>query len=401
MTGNAPARLDPALWRERPGIDRLFQALDVQQGATKVVGGAVRDALLGAPVADLDFATRLAPAEVVRRLEAAGLKAVPTGLAHGTVTAIVGGLPYEVTTLRLDKETDGRWAKVAFTEDWEADAARRDFTVNALYADPLSGEVQDYFGGIEDLKRRVVRFIGDPFQRIAEDHLRILRFFRFSARLAAELDPAGLSACTARRNDLLALSRERIRDELLKILSYQSPAKALAVMEANGILKTILPEGTDLARLIRTMAAEARTGVQPDPLRRLSALLPEDPERAAATAARLRLSRKDQARMRHAATAGPVPTDPRILAYRTSAEATLDRLLLTDDPRAGDWAPRLACWSRPRLPISGKDLIAMGLAPGPQVSRTLQRVEERWMEAGFPEERFRVLHLARIELGVA
>ncbi|WP_448578429.1 CCA tRNA nucleotidyltransferase [Thermaurantiacus sp.] len=400
MTEAAPPRLDPALWRHRPGIDRLFDALDVRQGATRIVGGAVRDALLGAPVSDLDLATRLAPTDVVRRLEEAGLKAVPTGLAHGTVTAIAGGLPYEVTTLRVDKETDGRWAKVAFTGDWEADATRRDFTVNALYADPLSGEVHDYVGGIEDLKHRIVRFIGDPFQRIAEDHLRILRFFRFSARLAAEPDPAGLAACTARRNDLLTLSRERIRDELLKLLSYRNPAAALAVMESAGILKTILPEGGDLARLAGTVAAEERAGVPPDPLRRLAALLPEDPDLAAATAARLRLSRKDQARLKDAATPGAVPADPRILAYRTSAEAALDRLLLTDDPRAGAWAPRLAGWHRPRLPVSGRDLIAMGLAPGPQVSRTLRRVEERWMETGFPAERSRVLQLARDELGL-
>ena len=400
MTDAGPARLDPAIWRARPGMDRLLAALGGATGETRIVGGAVRDALLGATVSDIDLATRLKPLEVMARLEAAGIKAVPTGLAHGTVTAVVAGTPHEVTTLRIDAETDGRHARVAFTDDWRADAARRDFTVNALYADPLTGEVHDFFGGIADLRGRILRFIGDPLQRIAEDHLRILRFFRFSARLAARLDEAGLAACALRANDLLTLSRERIRDELQKLLAVADPVPTVDMMLDKGILAPVLPEARERDRLARLVAAEKAARVAPDPLRRLAALLPGDPAIAEAVAQRLRLSRKDQARLAGAATPGALPADPRVLAYRSGAEVALDRMLLAGDPRARDWAPRLAQWRRPRLPLSGKDLIAMGLPPGPQVSQALKAIEARWLEAGFPD-RPRVLAIAREVLGIA
>ncbi len=196
-------------------MPRLMRALGAAKGETRFVGGCVRDTLLGLEVSDVDLATRLQPQEVMQRLEAAGIKAVPTGLAHGTVTAVINGAPVEVTTLRRDVATDGRRATITYTEDWREDAARRDFTINALMADPESGEIHDYFGGIDDLGARHVRFIGDPLVRIAEDHLRILRFFRFHARFGIGApDKAGLAACAARANDLMALSRERIADEL-------------------------------------------------------------------------------------------------------------------------------------------------------------------------------------------
>ncbi len=394
------ARVDPGIWRSRPQMSRLLSALDAGSGATRVVGGAVRDGLLGLPVADIDFATRLAPGAVIAALEAAGLKAVPTGLSHGTVTAVAGGRGYEVTTLREDVETDGRRARVAFTDDWRADAARRDFTINALYADPLTGEVMDWFGGVDDLAARVVRFIGDPLARIAEDHLRILRFFRFSGRYADTLDPAGLAACAARAGDLLTLSRERVRDELLRILAGPAPDRILAVMRDHGILAIILPEAGDVERLSRLLAAEARAGAMPSPLRRLAALLPEDPALAPALAGRLRLANAERARLAAILAPGTVPPDPRALAFRIGAEATIDRLLLTDDPRAAEWLPRLVAWHPPRLPVSGRDLIAMGLPPGPQVSRALAEVEARWIAAGFPPDRAEVLALARAVLGV-
>lgn len=209
--------------------------LGAPAGETRFVGGCVRDALLGLPVSDIDLATRLRPEAAMERLKAAGIRAVPTGLAHGTVTAIVAGAPIEVTTLRRDVSTDGRRATVAFTDDWREDAARRDFTINALSADPASGEVFDYFGGEADLAARRVRFIGDPLTRIAEDHLRILRFFRFHARFGAgEPDADSLAACVARANDLMALSRERIADELSKLLALPDPAATAALMEARG-----------------------------------------------------------------------------------------------------------------------------------------------------------------------
>ncbi len=236
-------KLDPEKWRKQRGMRRLLAALGANKGLTRYVGGAVRDDLLRLPVSDVDLATRLQPQEVVERLEAAKIKAVPTGIDHGTVTAVSDGHPYEVTTLRRDVSTDGRWATVAFTDDWKADAARRDFTLNALSADPRTGEIFDYFDGLGDLKRRHIRFIGDPLQRIAEDHLRILRFFRFHARFGSgEPDAAALEACTRRANDLMALSRERIADELLKLLAVSDPTPTIAIMLQRGILRPVLPE---------------------------------------------------------------------------------------------------------------------------------------------------------------
>src|SRR6476660_1608652 len=236
-------RLDAAKWRKRRGMVRLLDALGANAALTRYVGGAVRDDLLQLPVSDVDLATRLQPDEVVTRLEKARIKAVPTGIEHGTITAVSDGQPFEVTTLRRDVATDGRRATVAFTDDWKEDAARRDFTINALSADPVSGEIFDYFGGLDDLEHRHIRFIGDPFQRIAEDHLRILRFFRFHARFGSgELDSEAIEACTARANDLMALSRERIADELLKLLNVACPARTLAIMLDRSILKPVLPE---------------------------------------------------------------------------------------------------------------------------------------------------------------
>ena len=396
-------RLDTQLWADRPGFQTLLKVLQAHSGATRIVGGAVRDWLLKLPVSDVDLATRLTPSETIAALGAAGIRAVPTGLAHGTVTAFTGNTNYEITTLRRDVMTFGRHADVAFTSDWREDAARRDFTINALYADVQSGDVIDFFGGLDDLSDRRVRFIGAPLERIAEDHLRILRFFRFSARFAPVLDADGVAACAARANDLMALSRERIRDELLKLLALPSPAPTVAAMLEHGILKPVLPEvdGARTAALEALIEAEAAVGTGGDGLRRLAALLPEDPRIAGDIAARLKLSNAGKARLIHAATRDAVTKDPRVLAYAIGPEATLDRLLLTADPRAAHWAGPFASYVRPRLPISGKDLIAMGLAPGPAVSRRLGEVEQRWIAAGFPADRNRVMVIAREVLGVA
>ncbi|HPU16779.1 MAG TPA: CCA tRNA nucleotidyltransferase, partial [Polymorphobacter sp.] len=241
----------------------------------KFVGGAVRDALLGVVVTDVDVATQLPPEAVVERLTAAGVKVVPTGIAHGTVTAVTPEIAIEITTLRRDVTTDGRRATVAFTDQWQEDAARRDFTINALYADPDSGEILDFFGGMADLAARRVRFIGAPLERIAEDHLRILRFFRFHARFGnGAPDADGMAACTARANDLMALSRERIRDEISKLLAVTDPTPTVALMVDAGILRPVLPEivpdGT--ARLAALVVVEP----EPNWVRRLAALLPVD-----------------------------------------------------------------------------------------------------------------------------
>ncbi len=266
MAVTEPATLPHADWMTRPGLDRLATALGADEGAARYVGGAVRDTLLGLAVSDIDVATVHPPQDVVRRLQAAGIKAVPTGIAHGTITAVADGTVVEVTTLRHDVTTDGRHAEVAFTEDWQADAARRDFTMNALYADMHTCRLHDYFGGVADLRAGRVRFIGDPLRRIAEDHLRILRFFRFLARFGDSPDAAGLDACIARANDLMALSRERIADELLKLLVARDAVAVLRLMTAHSIWRPVLPE-LDLAaveRLAALSAAEAEAGLAPD-----------------------------------------------------------------------------------------------------------------------------------------
>lgn len=377
-------KIDAEKWRKRRGMKRMLEALGAEEGLTRYVGGAVRDELLELPVSDVDLATRLEPPEVIRRLEAARIKAVPTGLEHGTVTAVSDGHPYEVTSLRRDVSTDGRRATVAFTSDWEEDAARRDFTINALSADPQTGEVHDYFGGLDDLFNRHVRFIGDPLKRIAEDHLRILRYFRFHARFGAgEPDRGALAACTARAKDLMALSRERIADELLKLLALPEPAQTLAIMIERKILKPVIPEiAADAIRhLEQVIAAERSAGIAPDGLRRLAALLPADTAVADSVGARLRLSNKARKRLSCAA-ARTIEHAPEALAYRLGNDCAVDRLLLTGCPEE---AARISQWRAPRLPIAGGALIARGVPKGPLVARTLRRIEDRWIAAGFPD----------------
>jgi poly(A) polymerase len=396
-------KLPEADWQTRKGMRALLAALDSKKGATRYVGGCVRDALLGLSMSDVDLATRLAPDEVMTRLEGAGIKAIPTGLAHGTVTAVVGGAPVEITTLRRDVSTDGRRATIAYTDDWAEDAARRDFTINAFSADPISGEIFDYFGGLADLEARRVRFIGDPLTRIAEDHLRILRFFRFHARFGSrEADQAALEACATRANDLMALSRERIADELLKLLGLEAPAGAVTLMVDRDILKPVLPEieGEGVARLARLIRREAEAGAEVNAIRRLAALLPSDPDAAASVAARLRLSKRATRRL-VAAAARPAGDEaaPELMAYRLGVEEAADRILLGEgDPHR---LVRLADWQRPRLLIGGGDLIKLGLEPGPIVARTLQAIEREWSEAGFAAEKEKQRALARRHVDLA
>jgi poly(A) polymerase len=375
--------LDAAKWRKKRGMKRLLAALGADEKLTRYVGGAIRDDLLGLPISDIDLATRIPPHEVVERLEKARIKAVPTGIDHGTVTAVSDGHPFEITTLRRDVSTDGRRATVAFTDDWQEDAARRDFTINALSADPLTGELFDYFGGLPDLEHHHIRFIGDPFQRIAEDHLRILRFFRFHARFGSgALDTAALEACTARANDLMALSRERIADELLKLLGMADPSPTVTVMLDRAILRPVLPEiePDRIVDLRALVAAEREARVEPDSLRRLAALLPRDPEMVEDVAARLRLSNKARKRITCSAERN-TSAEPQALAYRVGTQCAVDRLLLAGIP---DDAAAIAEWHPPRLPIGGGALIKRGLPEGPIVAKTLRRIEDRWVEDGFP-----------------
>jgi poly(A) polymerase len=279
--------------------------------------------------------------------------------------------------------TDGRRATIAYTDDWQEDAARRDFTMNALSADPKTGEIFDYFGGLDDLLARRVRFIGDPEARIAEDHLRILRFFRFHARFGAgEPDPEALDACTARANDLMALSRERIADELLKLLGLPDPSSTVVIMLDRAILKPVLPEieASALVSLERLIAAESAAKVEAQAPRRLAALLPPEALLAEKIAVRLRLSNKARKRLA-CAVQRELGSNPEALAYRVGVDCAVDRLLLAGEPAR---AASLAGWRTPRLPIGGGKLIARGIVEGPDVARTLKRIEDRWVEAGFP-----------------
>ena len=370
-------RLPDAEWTHRTDLGAVVAALG--PGMARYVGGAVRDTLLDLPVKDIDLATPLIPDEVMRRLKAAAIRVVPTGIEHGTVTAALAAGPVEITTLRRDVSTDGRRATVAFAEDWREDAARRDFTINALYADPATGQIDDWFGGLADLAARRVRFIGDARQRIREDHLRILRFFRFQARFGAwPADPEAEAACAELAPTLRGLSRERVGMELMNLLALPDPTIAIARMADLGVLAQVLPEG-DPATLAALVAEEARQQAAPVALRRLAALLPAQPTLAEAVASRLRLSNNLKQRLSLAAARRDAPGDPYALAYRLGHDAALDRLLL-----AGAAIAPLTGWSIPRFPLKGGTVVERGVRAGPAVARILQTVEARWLAERFP-----------------
>lgn len=382
MNVDAPAaRIAPPAFLSDPALGAVLRALP----EARLVGGSVRDALASCQVADVDLATPRRPEQVSAALQAAGLRAVPTGIAHGTVTAISGGRGFEVTTLRRDVATDGRRAVVAFTEDWREDAARRDFTINAMSMTP-DGAVFDYFGGLADLAAGRIRFVGEPATRIAEDYLRVLRFFRFHARYArVEPDAGALAALSAAAPNLARLSAERVWSELKRILIAPDPRGALALMATLGVLGAALPEGADPARLGRMIAA----GVPADPVLRLAGLLTGD---AAALAARLKLSSEERDRL-IALQLPPVP-DP------AATDAGLRRMLADNLPQtligrtwiaeagsmgSNGWAAlraRLAGMPRPVFPLEGRDALAIGFTEGPEVGRALKAVRAWWLAGG-------------------
>lgn len=367
-----------APWMHREDLGALVAALGHENA--RYVGGAVRDSLLSLPVKDIDMATVLLPEAVIERLKAAAIRHVPTGIDHGTVTAVLPGGPVEITTLRHDVETDGRRATVAFAQDWREDAARRDFTINALYADPLTGALYDFFGGLADLEARHVRFIGDARQRIREDHLRILRYFRFQTRFGSQpADAESESACADLAAMLKGLSRERVGMETMNLLGLPDPAPTVRRMEELGVLAVILPEA-DPEALARLVATEQAQGVEPDALRRLAALLPAQVPLAEQVAARFRLSGAQKKRLATAAARESNPGEPRALAYRLGRESALDRLLI-----AGADASALYGWDIPTFPLKGGQIVARGVGAGPEVARVLRAVEDRWIEERFPD----------------
>ena len=413
-------KLPPADWTNRADLAALLAALG--PGQARYVGGAVRDTLLGLTVKDIDLATPLEPREVMRRLKAHAIQVVPTGIDHGTVTALLAGGPVEITTLRHDVSTDGRRATVTFAQDWQEDAARRDFTINALYAEPVTLEIFDYFGGMDDIAARRVRFIGDARQRIREDHLRILRYFRFQARFGSQpADREAENACADLAATLKGLSRERVGMEMINLLGLPDPAPTVARMAELGVLAQILPEA-DVAALAALVAEEARQSVAPDAVRRLAALLPPEPALAEQVAARFRLSGAQKKRLALAAGRNAILPEPgrgtsaaggggsphdgtsrqdanphhhpadgppprtgedqaRALAYYLGLTVATDHLLLT-----GQSIAPLTGWTIPQFPLKGGQIVARGVKAGPDVARILHAVEDRWVAEGFPDE---------------
>jgi poly(A) polymerase len=394
-----------------PETRNVMQALAASGGEARFVGGAVRNALMHRPVTDIDIATPLLPDEVTRRLQAAGLGAVPTGIEHGTVTAITNGKPYEITTLRRDVTTDGRRATVAFTNDWRQDASRRDFTMNALYAS-ANGEVFDFFGGIADLQAGRVRFVGDPVTRIREDYLRILRLFRFHAWYGSgEIDANALHAATCEKAGLVRLSGERIQKELLRLLEADNPTGMIRTMVDSGILAEILPVEPNLNRMENLVSTDRTHGYAPDPLLRLAAMLPDGVAGAEAVSARLKLSNNDAERLRDLCGAAKdvgsalPPRETRASLYRLGVQRFKDRVRLrwaADRNNLNDtpWRALLETadqWRRPAFPLRGHDVIALGLDPGPQIGRLLSEVEKWWIESDFKPDRAALLaHLKAI-----
>ncbi len=386
-------------WLKHGEAARLLAVLNGNGEEARAVGGAVRNALMHLPVGEVDIATTAIPEEVVRRVVGAGWKAIPTGIEHGTVTAVIDGKPFEITTLRQDVETDGRRAKVAFGRDWKADAERRDFTINALSVS-ADGTLHDYVEGKADIAARRVRFIGDPGRRIAEDYLRIMRFFRFQAWYGeGALDKAGLHACIMARAGIATLSRERVRMELLKLLLAPHAAPVLAVMAETGLLGAVLGGVALLASFENTVKAEASISMVPDAVRRLGALGVSVKEDAERLSERLRLSHAESERLnaleswwRVSPQAGAQPA--RALLYHLGAVSFTDRVFIAwsrSASGAADHAWRELAglpqrWTVPAFPLKAADFIRRGIAAGPGLGAALRAAEEAWIAADFPTD---------------
>ncbi|PYB75547.1 CCA tRNA nucleotidyltransferase [Rhizobium wuzhouense] len=407
--------LSDQAWFQAPGLTRLMTLLNGGGAETRVVGGAVRNSLLGLAVGDIDLATTLLPAEVIGRAAAKQIKAVPTGIEHGTVTLVVDGQGYEVTTLRRDVATDGRHAEVAFGAGWQEDAERRDLTINALYVG-LDGEVVDLVGGLGDIETRTVRFIGDAEQRIAEDYLRVLRFFRFFAHYGrGRPDVAGLKASARARTQLHTLSAERVWSEMKKLLAAPDPGRALLWMRQSGVLTEVLPEtekwGIDA--IPGLIAAEQALGWAPDALLRLSAITPKDPARLVGLAERLKLSNAEAIALdRFARAPKPQETVTDVAfdrdLYRYGKEGIVGVLKLElasvrgqaegGDAKAMARSARLSSllkraegFERPVLPVKGSDVLAAGIPAGPKIGQILGTLEEGWIASNFTLDRERLL----------
>jgi poly(A) polymerase len=402
-----------AAWLRDAPLRDVLAALDGDGEEARIVGGAVRNALLGEPHGDIDIATTALPREVIRRVEAAGFKAVPTGVEHGTVTIVAAGQPFEVTTLREDVETFGRHATVVFGRDWKRDAERRDFTINALSLS-RDGTVHDYVGGFADIEARRVRFIGDAARRIAEDYLRILRFFRFHAAYGEGTpDPEGLAACIEGRAGLEQLSRERVRMEMVKLLVAKHAVPTLALMTEMGLLEQVLGGVPLLASYANMTKLEAALALAADPVRRLGALAVSVIEDAERLRERLRLTNAEYERLASMADGWrQISTSwsehaARVLLYRLGSARFTDRVLLAwtrapqgaADPTWHALATLPERWSAPAFPLKAADFIARGVPKGPRLGAALAAAEEAWIAAGFPVDAPAVVAIADATAG--
>jgi len=407
MTEGAKQQIAPQPWMVEPATRAVLGALSAGGVEVRFVGGSVRDALLGRPIGDIDIATPASPERVIDLLEKSGIKVVPTGLAHGTVTAVVPPRHFEITTLRRDVETYGRRARVAFDADWAADAARRDFTINAIFLAP-DGRIDDPVGGLADLRARRVRFVGDPATRIAEDLLRLLRYYRFEARFGTGIgDPQARAACRTAAHLLPTLSRERIAQELIKLLDTPDPIAVLRMMQEDGVLAVVLPEAHRLDRLRRLIAIE----LGPDPLRRLAALIEVDGEGAVALAARLRFSNAWRDRMQDLSP--PWPLDPqgdvqaqRRALYWLGVERYRDLALLlaaegeVSRSRLVELLDLARAWTPPVFPLAGCDVTALGIPAGERVGRLLAAARDWWEASDFTADRAACLaYLRELAIG--
>ncbi len=398
MESLANIRIDDA-WLKQKSLQRLFDILLSNGGEAMVIGGAVRNSLMKRPVNDVDLATNLQPDEIVSRLEEADERAIPTGIDHGTVTALIDKTTYEITTLREDIATDGRHASVRFGTDWVQDAQRRDFTINALYCDRV-GNVFDPVDGIDDIAKGEVRFIGDPATRIREDALRILRFFRFFAWYGSgRPDAASLKACAALRDLLGKLSAERVWAEMKKLLSAADPGRALLWMRTSGILGTILPESEKwgIDAIPALLGLEQDHEWDPDPMLRLMAMIPPSSEIVVALSKRFAMSNAEHSRLVDWANSplpdtSMSPEDIEQFFYRNSHQGTVDALrvkiahIAEDEVKSGllsKFLKQAQDWKRPDFPLKGRDLLSAGHEPGPEMGALLNRLEEAWIESNF------------------
>ena len=385
-------------WLKAPATRQVIDALEAERaGCARFVGGCVRNSIMGRPVDDIDIATQLRPDQTLAALEAAGIRAIPTGIEHGTITAVIEGEPFEITSLRRDVETDGRRAVVAFTEDWAEDAKRRDFRLNALYAAP-DGEISDPVGGgYEDALAGRVIFIGDADERLREDYLRILRFFRFNAWYGAGIDADGLAACHRQREGLAKIARERIWKELKKLLAAPAPRNAVEAMVESGVLDAVLPAHHGVETLHNLELTEQLTGAQPESMLRLMALLPRSAPAVQQTQEALRLSNEESARLTAWAAdnlpdpVGMKSTKLRATLYWHGKQAVVDRAMLAGaDVR--DLLAAARAWREPDFPIGGDDALAIGLK-GEEIGLALSRVAKAWVESDFDLDRDALLAL--------